>query len=264
MPLDAIAALDLDPRALDASNNLPQRMREARRWLVYKLVPRPGGEGKPRKVPHYVDGSPRRGALDSPQDAARLGTLAQALERLGAGGYAGLGFALGPDGDGHWQGIDFDAMSRHPELEALAHRLPGYREWSPSGDGMHAIGYGRAFPPLAANTTGIEAYSGGRFFTVTGEAMGGELTDLAPFVAESLEPMHAIADPEPRGRGEPRPVPAQEAGQGGGDIEEIPRLLEDLRSALEAIPADNYDEWIAVGHALAGLGEDGRELWVRW
>ena len=84
-------------------------------------------------------------------------------------GFDGLGFALGPDGTGnHWQGIDLDKIEANG-LQALAAALPGYVEWSPSGLGIHAIGYGAPFPALKLN--GIESYSAGRFFTFTGRTI---------------------------------------------------------------------------------------------
>ncbi len=152
---------------------IPDAMRRARRWLVYKLIPNPDPTKKPRKVPFYLDGTPRRGALDTPADLAKLGTFDEARTALKTGRYAGLGFALGQDGEGYWQGIDLDHTDERPELAALADTLPGYVEWSPSGTGVHAIGYGRQFPALGSNASGIEAYSGGRFFTVTGRVIRG-------------------------------------------------------------------------------------------
>jgi hypothetical protein len=43
-----------------------------------------------------------------------------------------------------------------------------------------------------------------------------------------------------------------------------PRTVAELRSALNAIPSDDYELWIRVGHALAKLGNVGRELWLSW
>jgi len=123
--------------------------------------------------------------------------------------YAGLGFALGPDGSGnYWQGIDLDGITARPELAALAEELPGYRELSPSGAGVHAWGLGKAFAALGANASGIEAYSAGRYFTVTGSALGGDLEDLAPFVTGVLVPRHSPV------QGGPRPVLAETIADG--------------------------------------------------
>jgi primase-polymerase (primpol)-like protein len=141
-------------------NALPNQMCAAKRWLLHR-----------HKKPYYVDGTPRRGLLDSPADQSRLATFEEALRHL-QGNYTGLGFALGPDGTGnHWQGIDLDDLSQHPGLADLLTALPGYVEKSPSGNGVHAIGHGKPFNTLGSNGTGIEAYAAGRFFTVTGNAL---------------------------------------------------------------------------------------------
>lgn len=42
------------------------------------------------------------------------------------------------------------------------------------------------------------------------------------------------------------------------------QTLIDLDSALATIPADSRETWIAVGHALKGLGEYGYQLWLAW
>ena len=147
-------------------------MRAARRWLLWRLIHNRDPAKKSRKVPYYVDGIPRQGTLDGPDDVARLATFEAALGCLQSGGYTGLGFVLGPDGTGNfWQGIDLDDLDAHPGLAELVKELPGYVERSPSGKGVHAIGYGKPFPTLGSNGTGIEAYSAGRFFTVTGAVL---------------------------------------------------------------------------------------------
>lgn len=154
---------------------IPPVMAEAQRWLVWRSVPHPDPMKKPRKVPFYSSGQPR-GATDTPEDAGQLVTLGVAVAALRANPapWAGLGFALGADGGGGWwQGIDLDDLPGHPELADLASRLPGYVERSPSGDGLHAIGYGGPFDSLASNSSGIEAYSKARFFTITGRAHHG-------------------------------------------------------------------------------------------
>lgn len=173
---------------------LPSRMRKARRWLVWRSEVRSSGQ-KAGKIPYYLDGSKRGrgGSLDDAQDTARLGTFAEALALVQDGKFHGLGFALGPDGTGqYWQGIDFDDTANNG-LEQLASCLPGYVETSPSGNGVHAIGYGRAFKALGSNGSGIEAYSGKRFFTVTGESLCAErkMSCLAEYVENELTPAYS-------------------------------------------------------------------------
>lgn len=147
----------------------PEDMQNARRWLVWKPV----SDGKKlRKKPFYVNGTPRRKPLDGPDDVAQLVTYSEAVAALQAwlaGQGYGLGFALGPDGrGGYWQGVDFDDVDANG-LADLVNAAPGYVEYSPSGNGAHAIGYGPKFQNMASDESGIEAYCEARFFTFTGK-----------------------------------------------------------------------------------------------
>lgn len=241
--------MTLEP--IDA-DSLPASMRAARRWLVWRSVPHPNPTKKPRKVPYYVSGKMRHGRLDDDADRAQLASFDEACAALASGQYTGLGFALGPDGTGnHWQGVDLDDLAGRPELAILADDgLPGYTESSPSGNGLHAIGYGRPFPALGSNGSGIEAYCAGRFFTVTGEGAGlGEPVDLHDYVTRTLAPKHdRSAAPAP------------------DNVAEYvdPRTLAELRSALASMRADDRDLWVANGQRLKRLGERGRALWMEW
>jgi len=248
-------AEDGDSERESLTENLPVALREAPRWLVWRREPNPDRVKKPRKVPYYVNGQRRQGTLDGAEDQARLGTFEAALSRWEAGGYDGLGFALGPDGTGHhWQGIDLDDIADHPGLKLLADDLPGYTEASPSGQGVHAIGYGRPFSSLGSNGTGIEAYAGGRYFTVTGAEAGlGELVCLADHVERVLRPLHGRA----------QATTGDRLSDAAAELVEASTLI-DLRSALNALRADDYDRWIRLGHALKTLGEPGRGLWLDW
>lgn len=242
------------PTAEDFAD-LPDQMVQARRWLVWKPIEnKKNPRKKPSKVPFYVNGKPRSGVLDSPDDLANLATFDEALQALQTGQYAGLGFALGPDGTGnHWQGIDLDDVPSRPELQHLADSLPGYTEQSPSGKGMHAIGYGKPFATLSSNDTGIEAYSSDRYFTVTATGAGRhDPCDLTSFVLSQLQPAHS--------RGKPA-ASATEAEH----VETVdPKTVTELRSALLSMPSDPRDLWVRMGHALKPLGNVGRGLWLEW
>jgi hypothetical protein len=240
----------------DPYPDLPTAMKSAERWLLWRAEPNEDPAKKPRKVPCYVTGERRHGGLDQPEDVAQLASYEEACAALAfKAGYAGLGFALGPDGTGqHWQGIDLDNLDQHPGLKFVADDLPGYTEKSPSGGGVHAIGYGRPFVSLGSNTTGIEAYARGRFFTVTGESTGmGEITCLADFVDARLAPLHSY-----------RPQDTSAHAQAGGGSLAGSLAAPDLRSALASMRADDRDLWIRMGHALRSLGDQGRGLWLEW
>jgi len=262
---------------------IPTAMREAQRWLLWmSQLPVSGNAGKPRKVPHYASGLPRSGALDSPADLARLVTFDAALAALAADTrYAGLGFALGPDGTGkYWQGVDLDNVPDRPALQVLADNLPGYHETSPSGRGYHSIGYGEKFKTYGSNHTGAEAYASGRFFTVTGAGGGGEPECMMGWVVALLAGVHSPSQaptspvdirnmfgkqPLPPGV-VPHP-PSTAALSGSPELVTVvvpSDTIEDLRSALLYLNVDDYGEWVTRGHNLKCLGDAGRELWLEW
>jgi hypothetical protein len=236
-------------------NDLPDEMRATKRWLVWRLEDNPDRTKKPRKVPYYPCGRKRCGKLDIAADQARFGTFSAAVIALQTGRFSGLGFALGPDGSGYyWQGIDLDDMPNRPALQIIADDLPGYTEASPSGKGMHAIGYGKPFGPLGSNQTGIEAYSHGRYFTVTGEGSGIHAPAcLADFVETRLKPMHGSR-------------PATEVQDASQMLNERvpPQTVTELRSALLFMRADDREQWVRIGHALKTLGDTGRGLFMEW
>lgn len=157
-------------------------MRAAYRWLLWQGAQ--GVRGKTRAVPHYVTGRPRSPATDTRDDVCQLGTLSEAETH--GGDYAGIGFALGPDGlGGYWQGLTLPARLRLPVL-------PGYIERSPCGGRLHVFGYGEQFPELPPNGTGIIAQCANGFLPVSGFTVSaGPVACLANTVRDVLAPLHA-------------------------------------------------------------------------
>ena len=96
-----IAADDVSVAQPAAAIGCAASMKAARRWLLADAV----------KVPYYVDGRKRQGTLDADADRAALATYTEAQAALAKApdGWL-LGFALGPDGEGFWQGIDLDKI----------------------------------------------------------------------------------------------------------------------------------------------------------
>jgi hypothetical protein len=132
----------------------------------------------------------------------------------------------------------------------MAEDLQGYVEHSPSGDGVHAIGYGRRFSALGSNKTGIEAYCEGRYFTVTGRCSGlGEPVCLADYVEQILKPLHTVAH-----------VNGEKC-----TYEEVNHeVVKNLRLALLYMRSDDRELWIRIGLALKTIGDNGRALWLEW
>lgn len=232
------------PNANPSVTNLTSKiMKAAKRWLVWNR----------EKQPFYPDGQPRQGKLDTEKDMQSLGTYGQACAAVinGNGRFCGVGFALGPDGSGkYWQGIDLDNLSEE-ELQERAPALPGYVELSPSRKGLHAIGYGRYFATLGSNGTGVEAYSAGRYFTVTHEVVrDAPLTCLADVVEKYVASLHDYR---------------QSVDSHADDAISVDsKVVSELRSALNFITSDDYHVWIRMGHALHELGRKGRGLWMDW
>lgn len=238
--------------SIDDFLELSPLMKSADRWLLWKSIPNKDPLKKNIKKPFYANGTARNGSLDSPEDRSNLVSFEDALKSFNSGNYTGLGFALGADGSGrYWQGIDFDKLSKHPNLGFLVDELPGYVEHSPSGDGVHAIGYGRKFESLGSNETGIEAYSSGRYFTVTGQCCSiGEPVCLADYVEKTLKPLHSVRKSTSSDNYTTEKI--------GSDT------IRDLRSALLFMRADDRELWQKNGHRLKDLGDVGRGLWLEW
>jgi len=214
-------------------------------------------------VPYYSNGHRRSGVLDSPEDRAQLVTYAAAVAALElvAGAYAGVGFVTGPDGRGGCvQVIDLDNIVAAGTTDIADHWTRGscaglgYVERSPSGTGLHIVGYGRNFCPLGSNVTGIEAYVGRRFITYTGHQIVPDSPchsyDLADYVETILATRHSGA--RTKGENEAQFVQVD------------PKTVAELRSALAHMPSDDRELWMRIGHALKTSGDVGRGLWTEW
>ncbi len=232
-------------------------------WLLWKSEPADSPGKKPRKVPYYISGKRRQGVLDSVADRQQLSTFdaAAAAFLVSNGCYSGLGIALGADGNGGVvQGCDLDDIESNGLSDVancwvrgdLAGK--GYVEISPSGDGLHILGYGRSFAPMGANRSGIEAYPGARFFTFTGRPALLDSPcapiDIADFVESVLAPRHSPQADTLRGQ--------------TGTTYISPQTVSELRSALAHLRSDDRDMWIKIGMGLKELGDIGRGLWLDW
>jgi len=228
-------------------------------WKSVQRLDKP----KPDKIPYYVSGKRRKGTSDRPEDRAKLTSYDTAVAAFDAadGIYTGLAIALGPDGGGgSWQGIDLDDIVAQGLTDIADLWTRGsckhlcYVEMSPSGKGLHIIGYGRSFRSLHSNKTGIEAYAGGRFFTFTGAPIivdaENQLYDLADYVEQALAHRHT--------------APQVAAAEVVERVHVDPKTVSELRSALAHMPSDDRDLWVRMGFALKELGDTGRGLWLAW
>lgn len=226
-------------------------MKSAKRWLLHH-----------NKKPFYAASLLPRGTTDTPEDQLQLVDHADAAkwleqhQRSGKAHGFGLGFALGPDDDGGvWQGIDLDQIDKNG-LTELVHALPGYVEHSPSGKGVHAIGYGKSFTSRTNRASGIEFYAKGRFFTFTGDSIrDAALTDLSVFIDATFGGITPST-----------PFPPKQASRSGADEIITDSELLDLRQALALLDADDrYVYANEAGMALKTLPNDlGKSIWLDW
>ena len=121
--------------------NIPQELKGLRRWVLWRTESRINKDGtdKPTKVPKQTTN--RKAKTDDPDTWASFenAKVASRLEH-----FDGIGFVLG---DGY-VGLDFDhcwdpetQMYIDPIIGKVIETLPGYKEFSPSGDGVHIILY---------------------------------------------------------------------------------------------------------------------------
>jgi putative DNA primase/helicase len=175
-------------------SHVPRTLLDLPVWLLHR-----------EKQPFYENGSPRRGKLDSPQDRAKLVTYEKIMMALFIHGGDGVGVALGavPGTNLILSGIDLDHCYIDGQLEgraaAILEAARSYGEKSPSGIGMHILGFGNiGTTKTNSGPVGLEIYSAARYFTVTGDSVNAlELADLSE-VSELARGLFGRAKPESR------------------------------------------------------------------
>ena len=179
-------------------DKIPQRMKDEERWIVWKKEER---KGKLTKVPYQTTN--KKAKADDPET---WDTFENAYNASKLTHFDGLGFMLG---DGYF-GIDFDHVYdpekgeyTDPFLEEMITKIAAYKEYSPSGDGVHLImccddledreKFKRLRDHIQMGETGfrkdkeipgkskIEFYCKGRYFTVTGNQL-----DISEDISENL------------------------------------------------------------------------------
>jgi putative DNA primase/helicase len=128
-------------------------------------------------------------------------------------GFQGIGYVFSPQDD--YAGVDLDHCRDletgeiEPWARANIDRLQSYTEKSPSGTGLHILIKGKV--PTGGNKKGkVEMYSQGRFFTMTGDHLGGTPLTIEPRQTE-LETLHREVFGKPKDAPKPAsPGPALE------------------------------------------------------
>ncbi|MEM2674789.1 MAG: hypothetical protein QXW77_04050, partial [Candidatus Hadarchaeales archaeon] len=173
-------------------SDVPPELRALRRWVCWREEWR-GGAKKPTKVP-LAPWTGKNGPVNA-LDSANWTTLEEALrwaKKLGLG----VGIVLGEVEPGKvLTGVDLDHVIEEggiikPGAVELIQKTRTYAELSPSLRGIHVLGWVEGplpHPLIHEENFRVEAYTGDRWFTLTGrrwkEAPLG-LGDLSPLIRE--------------------------------------------------------------------------------
>ncbi len=151
-------------------SKIPYELKELNRWCCFNIVER---NGRRTKVPV----NPATGQLAKSNTPNTWSDFDTAL--AASGRYDGIGFFfqepyIGIDIDDVRQDIDNYRNDRHEDniVSEFIDLLGSYAEVSPSGNGIHIIIKGE-LPPQGRRKGNVEVYTSGRFFTMTGDAIGG-------------------------------------------------------------------------------------------
>ena len=113
---------------------------------------------------------PKTGTNAKSNDATTWGTFEQALDAINKYGFAYIGFVF--DGRHGYFGVDLDHCLNNSDFcDEFVNTLQSYAEISRSGDGLHIICKGK-LPDGAKRRGGVEMYSVGRYFIMTGNIYG--------------------------------------------------------------------------------------------
>lgn len=181
-----------NPRLIEPQR-IPSALKERDQWVLYKLLPTPERAGKFRKVPMQPNGKPA-----SVADPATWSSFSAVVEHMDAQNNLNYSDAMRMDGIGYVFdgsgacGIDLDNVVQadgilHPRAKELLDGIPGYKELSPSGRGIHIITLGS--PPWTGQRSteiDVEVYTDKRFFTVTTQTLQGSSANLEPSVDLSV------------------------------------------------------------------------------
>lgn len=231
--------------------NIPKELKALQNWICWKAVPKPRPDDPEHigKIP--INPLTGGGAMsNNPDTWTDFETAVKASEQ-----HSGIGFMFG---NSPYFGVDIDGIE--PDIREFLdggdcivsefiHALQSYAELSPSGKGIHIICRGE-LPKGARRRGNVEMYDSGRFFTVTGNNIGG-YADVAD-CTEAIKPLHE------KYLGGRRTEPAQRAFQPGELPGTAAQVLELARKAKngsrsQALYAGNFAEYNSQSEADMAL-----------
>ena len=225
---------------------IPQEIKDTRRWVCYKTEVRNGEE---TKIPMNA----LSGGYASTSDPTTWTSFKLAISGCVKYNFTGLGFMLGEDvrtGITYF-GVDLDnhvdkvtGQKPYPtakEFEEFAYifinALNSYTEYSHSGEGVHIICKGK-LPGKRNKRKGVEMYDYRRFFTMTGKVIHNVPIEDRTEEVKPLWEKYLNVDPEPVLRAaaysldRPKSVTAKMSATGGVSFEEVEEATVQIPSHL--------------------------------
>ena len=234
--------------------NIPIELRKIPRWVMWSFVEVGDAENKRwAKMPLQTTG--RYASSTNPDTWTDFLSVEQAYN---TSKFDGIGFVFTEEDD--LVGIDLDDVYDHhtgsfinAAMQQLATPIDGYMEISPSGTGVKIFTRSQSFASHADHSIGFEAYSKGRYFTVTGHHISGTI----PAEAQDLSGI----------------IPERTLRTTGDAFGDYTAPLEDWdlgrveSELLDKFEDYGYDAWLKVGmvlhHQFHGDIE-ACEAWDRW
>ena len=176
--------------------DVPEDLKQVKRWCLYKIMER---DGKKTKVPLQPNGK-----FAKSTDISTWNTYDTCLKALSKNIGEGLGFMLG---DGYL-GIDIDKVTedmneyfKDNNADSMTadflRNISTYAEFSPSKTGLHFIGKGK-IPGERKRYNNLEIYDKDRFFTVTGNAIKDKDRTGIKNIESELKPLYDKYMPKPK------------------------------------------------------------------
>ena len=207
-------------------DKIPEELKARRQWICWKYEIQDDKLGKVPVAP-WATGHNGAASVNDPQNMAPFELAVETAKKNSWG----IGFCFF-SGDG-LTGVDLDKLDAlGGEAEEIVKKANSYAEYSPSGKGMHFIGYGKL--QQAIKKENVEAYSRDRYFTVTGAHVEGTSATLGD-IQGVLDQLKAKYGDKPTFK--PKTTVAGEFknqyGWSLNDIRQRDRKLDELLSTLE-------------------------------
>ena len=247
----------MKPTAIPVNfDNIPLDLKRVPRWVLWRYV-EVGDDDSKRWSKMPVQTSGKYASSTNPDTWVDFLTV-QSTYESNPGSFSGIGFVF-TDGD-NLVGVDLDDCYENGAVttdlaSAVLLSTEGYSEVSPSGTGVKLFTRANITNAHVDHDIGLEIYPRGRFFTVTGMALGGaipaqaqDLSSVMPQRSQAISTGDAFAD---------YVAPVE-----GWDIH---RVETELLSKLD--PNCGYHDWLKVGailHHQFGADVEACEAWDRW